>query len=115
MMHIQPSITQFSPQSETGPGEHLTKSRPISAPIKETKAAATAVSTGMRILIFVFMVMLQALYTSVITCAASLRLMVTGKADRVSWEGELRTAATLIPALLQESHLPVELSERRST
>lgn len=108
-------IQKLSPRPETGPGEYLTKSRPTEIPIKESRKAATAVSTGIRILIFVFMVML-ARYTSAITCSTRFRPgQWAASADRISWEGELRTAATLIPALLRESFLPVELSERRST
>jgi len=61
-----------------------------------------------------FMVMFT-LYHSVLTRSARLRLgQWAASAVSISWEGELRTAATLIPALLRESLLPVELSERRS-
>lgn len=106
-------IHKLSPRYEIGPGDYLTKSRPISAPIKETKAAAT-VSTGIRNVMFQFMVMLTR-YNRVLTRSARLRWgQWAASAVPFSWEGELRTAATLIPALLQESHLPVELSERRS-
>ena len=105
-----------SPRGAIDPREHLTQSRPISAPIRDAKAAATTVSTGTRTRMFVFMVML-ALYTSALTSGT---WHPPGKwvapATRNSWEGELRTnAATLIPALLRESLLPVELSERRSS
>ena len=92
----------------------MTKSNPISPPARKASKDAIAVSTCMRISVFVFMVML-ALYTSVITCSASAcpGLMVPDNADRISWEGELWTAATLIPTFLREGLLPVELSERR--
>ena len=107
-------FTMISPQPEIGLGDYLTQSRPTTAPEREARAAATAVSTGIRNVMFQFMVML-ARYNSAITCSASVRpgSMVSGNAGRISWEGELRTAATLIPALLRESLLPVELSERR--
>ena len=103
----------ISPQPETGPGDHLTQSRPISPPNTEARAAATAVSTVTRTLMFMFIVMLT-LDNSVLTRSARFRPgQWTAQAVRISWEGELRTAATLIPAPLRGSLLPVELSERR--
>lgn len=107
-------VKPLSPQYEKGLGDHLTKSMPISAPGREAKAAATTVSTGIRNVMFQFMVML-ALYNSVLTRSAWLRLgQWAASVVRISWGGELRTAATLIPASLRGSLLPVELSERRT-
>ena len=58
-----------------------------------------------------FMVM-QALYNSVLTrsarCISGLRAAL---AACEKWEGELWTAATLIPALLRKRLLPFELSK----
>jgi hypothetical protein len=105
----------ISPQHETGLWEHLTKSMPNSHPNKEASAEATVRLCMLNVYLYsMFMVMLT-LYKSVLTSSASAcpRLMVTGHADRISWEGELRTAATLIPAPFRGSLLPVELSERR--
>ena len=92
----------------------MTKSTPNSPAARKASQEAIPVSTDdVRISVFVFMVML-ALYTSVITCSARIHPgRWAASAVRISWEGELRTAATLIPAPLTGSLLPVELSERR--
>ena len=106
----------FSPRGATDPREHLTMSRPTVTPIKEKKEAATVVRPWMLYLFTMFMVMLTLKHSVITSSAWHLPGKWVATATRNSWEGELRTnAATLIPALLRESLLPVELSERRSS
>lgn len=103
---------KFSPQSETGLGEHLTKSRPNSVPTWETSATMTRVSALIWTLMFTFMVML-ALYTSALTNSARSypgRWAVSTALK--SWGEGQRTAGTMIPAPARGSLPPVKLSER---
>jgi len=82
-------------------------------PIKEARDAATAISTVMRTLMFIFMVMLT-LYNSVLTDSAWLRPgRWAAEAVRINWGEGLGTAATLIPARLLTSLSPVERQTRR--
>ena len=91
----------------------MTKSTPISPPARKASAAAMTVSTWLGTFSFRIMVM-QAVYITVLTDSyRSNPGRWAASAVRISWEGELRTAATLIPAPLRGSLLPVELSERR--
>lgn len=115
VMYYLSNVDLSLPQSEIGLWEHLTKSRPILHPIKEAKAAAITVRPWMLdvYLYSMFMVMLT-LYHSVLTRSYQRNLgQWAALSVPFSWEGELRTAATLIPASLRGSLLPVEHSERR--
>jgi hypothetical protein len=106
---------KISPRPEIGPGEQLTKSRPISAPEREARAAAMTVSTGIRNVMFQFMVMLAVNHTALICSASGKTGQWAVSAVLLSWGEGLRIAATLIPAPACGSLSPVELSERGAT
>lgn len=106
----------LSPRYETGLREQLTRSRPISAPEREARAAAIIVSTGIRTSMFQSMVMLTVDNTVLTRSASAMpESMVSGHAGRENWGEGLRTAATLIPTCLRVSLSPVELSDRRKS
>lgn len=104
------SIILILPRHEIGLGEHLTKSTPILLPVTRASEAATTVRPWTETLMLMFMVM-QTLYISVLTVSARwISGLRAAFAAREKWEGELRIAATLIPALLWKRLLPFELS-----
>lgn len=109
------SSQTISPRSAIGPGEQLTRSRPISAPERDARAAAIIVSTGIRTSMFQFMVMLTVYATVLTRSYRGNPGRWTTSVVRENWGEGLRTAATLIPTRLRAGLSPVELSERRES
>lgn len=73
------------------------------------------VSTGIRNVMFQFMVMLAVNHTALICSALGNTGQWAASAVLLSWGEGLRIAATLIPAPACGSLSPVELSERGAT